>query len=355
MPDTEQALNQAAQRCLETGEDWDLELQIRDAASGEPKWIRSQGHLETVNGEPSALYGIVQDIDRLKKLERENIRKQTILTTLSHSIERLLEEKDYRMTLPASFKELGQAAEVDRVYLFKANRNGREVVSYSQLIEWSADSALPQIDNPELQDLPTGAMGDAHDVLGGGEPWERIIREIEHEDAREILASQGIKSVLLLPVFTDTNTYYGFVGFDDCINERKWSADERSVLWSFCSSLGAAIRRQRSERVLEQTNTDLSRLMDVTTSQNERLLNFAYITSHNIRSHAGNIQGLLNLYENEAGNNERELYFSLLKESAQKLVGTINGLNEIVSKNVSKELSLTEVFLNRLLTIRSLP
>lgn len=338
-------LKVAVDLCLEDGTTWDLELQIREAETGRLKWIRSQGNREVRDGKPSALYGIVQDVDRLKRLESENLRKQSILSALSHSIERLLQEKDFRKTLSASFSALGKATGVDRVYLFKANKSGTNVSSYSQVVEWNSGHSEPQIDNPELQGIPTDSMGDAHQVLIQGESWERIVRQIESTQAREILSSQKIKSILLLPVFVDVDNYYGFVGFDDCEEERSWSDDERSVLHSFCNSMGNAIRRQQNERVLEQQNKDLGRLMNVTASQNERLLNFAYITSHNIRSHAGNIQGLLKLHANESTQEERDLYFSLLNESATKLVSTINGLNEIVSKNITKELNLSKVSL----------
>lgn len=71
-------------------------------------------------------------------------------------------------------------------------------------------------------------------------------------------------------------------------------------------------------------------LLNVTTDQNKRLLNFAHIVSHNLRSHSGNIGMLLDLvnYEHpDIQNSEMMLY---LKKAVGELTETISHLNEVV-------------------------
>ncbi|WP_439489439.1 PAS domain S-box protein [Algoriphagus sp.] len=66
----------AVNRGLQTGEGWDLELQIVTALGNE-LWVRAIGKLEFVNGECVRIFGTFQDIDVSKKsqIELEQTRK----------------------------------------------------------------------------------------------------------------------------------------------------------------------------------------------------------------------------------------------------------------------------------------
>ncbi len=45
---------------------------------------------------------------------------------------------------------------------------------------------------------------------------------------------------------------------------------------------------------VKATELEIQSMMEVTNDQNRRLLNFAHIVSHNLRSHSGNLSMLLN-------------------------------------------------------------
>lgn len=75
----------------------------------------------------------------------------------------------------------------------------------------------------------------------------------------------------------------------------------------------------------------LENMLHLTSDQNSRLLSFTQIVSHNIRSHASNITGLLGLMDFSRGEHEREHYVDLLKDSAEKLDETLHNLNEVLS------------------------
>ena len=51
---------------------------------------------------------------------------------------------------------------------------------------------------------------------------------------------------------------------------------------------------------------ELQNAFDLVTEQNNRLINFAYIISHNLRTHSGNFEILVTLLQ-EAENREEEL------------------------------------------------
>ncbi|WP_405383506.1 PAS domain S-box protein [Maribacter sp. LLG6340-A2] len=81
--------------------------------------------------------------------------------------------------------------------------------------------------------------------------------------------------------------------------------------------------------------------------KNEKLLNFAHMVSHNLKTHASNFSLLLNFLNSENGTNERKKLIQMLFSASDNLTTTIKGLREIVEvrSNINLEkklLSLNE-------------
>lgn len=89
----------------------------------------------------------------------------------------------------------------------------------------------------------------------------------------------------------------------------------------------------------------LQHLLDVTSQQNLRLQNFAYIISHNIRSHSANLTSLVQLLAAARGKAQKEMFLQMLTTSTEKLADTIVNLNEIVTVNSSFNKPKTARFL----------
>lgn len=88
---------------------------------------------------------------------------------------------------------------------------------------------------------------------------------------------------------------------------------------------------------IRQAEKEINALLEVTQSQNKRLLNFTHIVSHNLRSHSGNIAMLLDLIRVDAPELTKNEYFPLLNEASENLISTISHLNEIVLINSQRE------------------
>lgn len=65
-------------------------------------------------------------------------------------------------------------------------------------------------------------------------------------------------------------------------------------------------------------------------AQNGRLLNFAHIVSHNLRSHTGNIQMLTHMIISEENHEEQMKLVGMLNINADNLLETLMHLNEVV-------------------------
>lgn len=89
---------------------------------------------------------------------------------------------------------------------------------------------------------------------------------------------------------------------------------------------------------LYQSKTRIASLLAKTKDQNKRLLNFAHIVSHNLRSHSGNLWMLKGIILEEHPELSQSESFSYLTQSVDKLQETIDYLNEVllIYKNESE-------------------
>ena len=97
---------------------------------------------------------------------------------------------------------------------------------------------------------------------------------------------------------------------------------------------------------IKKSDLSLQKLLVVVKAQNERLQNFAYIVSHNIRSHSANLSGLTNVFWQSQGDEASKLvYYNMLKKSADRLDETIENLNQVVAIHSESELKKDNLIL----------
>lgn len=141
---------------------------------------------------------------------------------------------------------LQAASEVSRAYVFRNHLDPEKGLLVSQVHEACAAGIEPQIHNPELQDQPFASDApNALARLSAGEPFVGLVNELP-EPERTLLHSQGILSVLILPIFSGAE-FWGFIGFDDCVQATHWHPDEIALLRIVAETTGLAIERQQAE------------------------------------------------------------------------------------------------------------
>jgi len=100
---------------------------------------------------------------------------------------------------------------------------------------------------------------------------------------------------------------------------------------------------------IKEDEKAIKELLDVTTAQNERLLNFAHIVSHNLRSHSGNFNMLLELFVEENKEFKNNEIIEMLYSASQNLTNTVAHLTEVVQMNTKVSNNLVAVNLNNAL------
>lgn len=98
---------------------------------------------------------------------------------------------------------------------------------------------------------------------------------------------------------------------------------------------------------LKSSEREIRQLLEITTEQNKRLLNFAHIVSHNLRSHAGNMEMLLDLLAADNPEFKDNDYYPYLVKAAHGLMETINHLNKVAAMNIGDSNDLEPLHLRK--------
>ncbi len=186
-----------------------------------------------------------------------------------------------------SLKQLGRAASVSRVYLFRNHvREGGEPLC-SQLYEQCAENIIAQINNPVCQNLNwyEVGLGRWYEDLSRGRVVMRKHSAYTRKE-RKILESQQVLSVLIVPLLIK-GQLWGFMGFDDCLDERDWSSAEIASLKSAAVVISGAISREQVE--LEMRASEEMRLSQAEKQRDELVRE----VHHRIKNHLQGLMGLL--------------------------------------------------------------
>lgn len=152
------------------------------------------------------------DVTEKEKLTSEIQDKFEFERNIVSCSKMLSEETDRNIAINNLLISIGEFYESDRAYLFEKVENSDK---WTNTFEWCACGVAPQIDL--LQEVKMSATDRWEDVFRKGESI--VIDNIEdlkdvNYDEWEILSSQGIKSLIVAPVWENGNLI-GFIGVDD--------------------------------------------------------------------------------------------------------------------------------------------
>ncbi len=230
--------------------------------SGNQRWIEGNGKvLFSDKGKAISLTGTVKDITERKKYEEELKQRDYLFATLSQITSQLI-TTDWKKVAQIAIQKLGEALNVDRVYIFENDPLvNNKLISTSQRFEWSSSTSTPQIDNPSLQGLYIENFKEYVDILLQNKPYISHVKDIIDNDLRELLSGQSIFSIILFPIFV-RNAFWGFIGFDECKFEREWTEVEYAALLSFSSSFASAIERKLAVKEISDSAESYIKLFD---------------------------------------------------------------------------------------------
>lgn len=207
---------------------------------------------------------------RRQQAENERDRSENILQVLSLATAAFFQRGVTDATVNKILSKVGIITKVSRAYIFKKDYVSKQHV-ISQVYEWVADGIESQINNPELVNIPIDSTAFLRwvNLFIQRKKVVSLVNLIEMDEERESLIAQDIKSVLAIPIFVK-DEWWGFIGFDDCIDERIWSEAEMNALEMLAFNLGAAIYRRNVEDELTGLNAKLEQRVKIRTKELEQ-------------------------------------------------------------------------------------
>lgn len=141
---------------------------------------------------------------------------------------------------------LGGHTGLSRVYIFEDSADG---ATTSNTFEWCNTGIAPQKD--ELQDFSYEIVPSWKDLLRReGRILADDISKLP-DDIFQVLQAQEIKAILVYPLRVE-ETVYGFIGFDECREQKKWAEEELDLLRTAAGIISEAFgRREALARVEE--------------------------------------------------------------------------------------------------------
>lgn len=164
----------------------------------------------------------------------------------------LIKEKFFETSLQGVVESLGKNSGVDRCYIFQ-NETENNIIKLYYRYEWCTDGISPEIDNPNLNGLTYDEFPGIYDLLIGDQPFNRIVSNMPEGDLlKELLTYQQIQTILILPIVVDSSLW-GWIGFDDCHQEKEWLLEEIYTLHSVAKNIGLRIAQERTNKNLQET------------------------------------------------------------------------------------------------------
>jgi len=192
---------------------------------------------------------ILSSINR-KNIENEIRMRDAILQAVNSAAEIFLTQTDWSSNLYEVLASLGKATQSDRVYVFSNSTAGDGSIIGEFMTEWVNE-------NIQVHKTATVAEGVNYIKAGFGR-WITVMQaggvihgDVESLPAQEqpLLMKLGVKSLIYVPIFID-HTWWGFIGFDQCVHRNRWLQVEVDALRTAAKILGAAISRQVTEERL---------------------------------------------------------------------------------------------------------
>ncbi len=290
--DSQLKITECVNRSIKNGETWKEKLQLTTAKNNDI-WVMATGKPLFENNKLMGIIGTFQDItEEVLAAQKTKESEQLLKTLIDH--------------LPLN--------------VFVKDVNSRKIVVNKAECDY---------------------IGKPYDEIIGKDDFELYDKKVAQVSREEDLSI--IKTLVPILGAETTNTKLNGEKTTFLTSKIPLTDENNSVKGIIGFSLDISHIKQKEEQ--------LTRLVNISNLQNKKLVDFAHIISHNLRSHTANFSMLLGFLIKEKNEEERANLLQMLMNSSDNLLETLDNLNEVVAINSTKVLEKNSINLSRTTTI----
>jgi PAS domain-containing protein len=275
------------EKAISNNEKWEIDFRLLLPESGY-KWIRIDATPKKNDNNEVVFYGLISDITEVK-------------------------EQEIRLKV------------ADERYHFAVQASDRGVWDWDLItnkVYYSSESM-------KILELTES------DLVATPEEWDE---RVHPEDREEYYGNINLHFENKIPFYETCHRVL-------CSGKYKWILDRGKVIERDEDGKPLRIVGTHTDiSVQKEKELDLAQMLEIVNVQNDKLLNFAHIVSHNLRTHSGNIKSLLDLHKENLLSESDTL--NNIQIVSDELFSTIENLNDLVSVYAEREENLQFLKIN---------
>ncbi len=257
---------------------------------------------------------IIRDISERKRAEENLRQRDALLETVSRVSEQLFKAGDIESQFEGVLSSIGEASAADCAGIVKVGP-GADAGNCSHYL-WRSQHCPPEcgcsffrtIDlKDEVYSRWFDALNNNHIIAGKIDSF--------NETEKKLLQSQGVKSIIIMPVFV-MKSLWGVFGLIECAGKRHWSPGEIGALKLAAEILGAAIE--------QRLNEELKKAKDTAEAANMAKSEFLANMSHEIRTPLNAITGMTEILMDTGMDESQRCFVDIINKEAQSLLNIIS-------------------------------
>lgn len=174
-----------------------------------------------------------------------------------YAFQQLYSARDTEKAINDILSLVGSKMNVSRVYVFENSEDNRFC---SNTYEWCNVGIEPQIGNLQYISYERDIPGYEDNFDEQGIFYCPDVAELPQR-AYDIVAEQGIQSMLQCAI-RDNGVFRGYIGFDECKEQRFWTREQIDTLTYFSEMLSMFLLKQREHQKASARADQLSSLLD---------------------------------------------------------------------------------------------
>ena len=193
-----------------------------------------------------------------KKALEVLVKRDKLLNGIDRANSSLLTIPEYKEAINESLKALGEATDVDRVYVFENSKDPKTDEHFmSQRFRWSNEGSLYKV-KTGLMNLSYEKMFPGwYETLSSANIKKGIVKDFPDTERKYIDAV----SIIIVPIILE-HEFWGFIGLEDINQERQWLDVETAMLMTLARSIASTIISNRTKKALGESEEKYRSMME---------------------------------------------------------------------------------------------